>query len=98
MRTESKPHEFTQAIADTLSALKPESGQRFLQTYQEPDSTSIYTHIEHANTFWRLQLGRQSISTTSIRECLLNNCSPEDWLRLFRTTVAPAAVSLNLPQ
>lgn len=98
MRNQPKPHEFTQAMADTLSALNPECSERFMQVYQEPDSDSTYTHIEHANSFWRLQLGRQSISTTNVRECLLNNCSPEDWLRLFRTTVAPAAVSLNLPQ
>ena len=97
MQRSAQPHSITQAMADALSAIRPECAEAFNQCYQQPEGDSVYAHIEHANTFWRLQLGRQSISTTAIRECLLDNCSAEDWVRLFRTKVAPAAASLGLP-
>ncbi len=97
MRRSTQPHAITQMMFSALEAINPQCAAAFNQYYRQPESDSVYTHIEHANTFWRLQLGNHPISTTDIRECLLDNCSAEDWIRLFRTKVAPAAASLGLP-
>lgn len=51
------------------------------------------------NRFWNLQLMNiQDTNTMEERFCLIDNGSPEDWLRLFQTKVIPCLVKHRLPK
>ncbi len=51
------------------------------------------------NRFWNLQLlNIPGTNTMEERFCLIENGSPEDWLRLFQTKVIPCLVKHRLPK
>lgn len=86
------------AVYDALAAHDPESAQRFAQAYGEPTEAAVGHQIAHMNRFWRDQLGEAPVSTIKARECLIDHCELDDWLRLFKTQVVPAICRLQLPQ
>jgi hypothetical protein len=49
------------------------------------------------NAFWRLQLGRLTVDTIGIRECLSDNVCPETWIKDFTRFVVPVIIKNNLP-
>jgi len=53
--------------------------------------------LHDVNRYLRLQLGLLEDSTTAARECLLDDISEKDWLRLFNKHVAPVVARCGLP-
>jgi hypothetical protein len=49
------------------------------------------------NRYWNLQLLCVS-QTVEERFCLIDNGSPEDWLRLFETKIVPCLIQHRLPK
>lgn len=50
------------------------------------------------NRFWNLQLLRiPDCNTVEQRFCLIEDGSPEDWLRLFETKIVPCLIQHRLP-
>lgn len=50
------------------------------------------------NQFWNLQLLSTNANTYEVRYCLIPNGDVQDWLRLFKEKVVPAAVTHRLPR
>jgi len=64
--------------------------QRFESLFmkQHPNWTtgnlpSLTQQIHIVNEFWRMQLGLMSIDTLSVRSCIADNVTVEDWLSNF---------------
>lgn len=55
------------------------------------------TPVSHLNNYLRVQLGMLPCSTVSERECLMDDVSERDWLRLFNKHVAPTIAAYGLP-
>lgn len=55
------------------------------------------TERRQINEYLRLQLGMLPVDTTPQRECLSEDSTDEDYLRLFDTYVAPMIVRHGLP-
>ena len=50
------------------------------------------------NRFWNIQLLNVTTATTmEERFCLIENGTPEDWLRLFETKIVPCLIQHRLP-
>lgn len=86
------------AIYQILASRDPACAAEFSKLYREPADQSIPSQIASANRFWRFHLGTAAVSTTAVRENLIDDCSWEDWLRHFTQDVAPVVVELKLPQ
>lgn len=54
------------------------------------------------NRYWRFELAQlqtnESVDTMNVRYCLVDTGAIPDWLRLFRTDVAPCLVQHDLPR
>lgn len=82
-----------------LAAQCAQTANSFQELYPAPPAEqSVEQQIRHANCFWRQQLGLSGTNTTWVRECLIDDCELQDWLRWFSSVVAPAIVSLGLPK
>jgi hypothetical protein len=51
----------------------------------------------HLNNYLRVQLGMLPCSTVNERECLMDDVTEREWLRLFNKHVAPTIVAYGLP-
>ncbi len=94
----SSPHLITAAIYSALASSNPQSAEAFMRLYREAEDPDPAAQIANANRFWRMQLGSIAYQTVEIRECLIDNCDPMDWVRLFATQVAPTIVAFGLPR
>lgn len=93
----NSPELISAAMYSALAAHDPRCAAAFTQIYQEPADQTVAGQIASANQFWRRQLGVVEVSTTSVRECLVDNIDHHDWCRLFATEVAPVIAALRLP-
>lgn len=98
MNTETGSINVASAIHSALAALSMDAANAFQQLYSAPTGLTVEQQIKHANCFWRQQLGLASVNTTSVRECLMDHCEYQDWIRWFASEVAPAIVGLGLPK
>ena len=92
------PHAITTAMYSALASQDPACAAVFQQLYREPSDPSPQAHIREANQFWRLQLGSVRFCTLDVRACLIDECDPNDWMRLFACEVAPVIVAFHLPR
>lgn len=53
--------------------------------------------LPELNSHLRVQLGMLPCSTVSERECLMDNVTEKEWLRLFNKHVAPTIAAYGLP-
>jgi hypothetical protein len=53
--------------------------------------------LAETNRFLRTQLGMLPCSTTNERECLMDDVTEKEWLRLFNKHVAPTIAAYGLP-
>lgn len=82
-------------MVSTLTIACPTTAAIFPSVYQEPVDQSIEGQIRAANDFWRVKLGYRSDSQSiNAREALVE-CDLENWIRLFRTEVAPRVLKIN---
>lgn len=86
------------AIFSALMSHDPQSARTWDEQYQEPTDQSVQGQIVAANRFWRSQLGTLPISTVDIRDCLVDHCDLQDWLRMFAEQVIPVVLAFGLPQ
>lgn len=86
------------AIFAYLAAFDVNAAQRFRAYYREPIDQSISNQMHCANHFWRTQLITLSVSTVSIRECLVDNIDIDTWLQLMAQSVIPELLRLGLPR
>lgn len=87
-----------------ITAILSESGHKRPADWESrvhPDA--LHVHDEKIqrfliNRYWRETIGALAQETMDIRYCLVEQGSLEDWLRLFRTGVAPCIVENHLPE
>lgn len=92
------PHLITAAMYSALASCSPQAADAFMRHYREAADPDPAAQISHANRFWRLQLGSVPYRTVEVRECLLDDCDPMDWIRMFAAQVAPTIVAFGLPR
>lgn len=86
---------FYDSVVNVLYKRDPSVSQKFQSSYnpqgEQRDS------ISNLNRYLRTQLGQLPVSTIAERECLMDNVSEKEWLRLFTKHVAPTVVAYGLP-
>lgn len=83
------------SVSNVLHKLSPDAAIKFARFYK-PQSNPA-TELFELNRYLRTQLGLLPCSTTNERECLMDNVTEKDWLRLFSKHVAPTIVTYGLP-
>lgn len=82
-----------QAVGDLLADQKPELADNFYAGFH-PGSGDVQPAL---NRYFRLQLANAPVPTLDERECLIDDLSPEQWLKYFKGHVLPTLVRFNLP-
>lgn len=99
MNTQSSLGIVATAMFSALAAQCLNTAQSFQQLYIAPPAEqSVEQQIKHANCFWRQQLGMSLANTIEARECLIDHCDLQDWVRWFSTGVVPTIIALGLPK
>jgi len=84
------------AVGPLWAAKTPNAATRFTRAFScDPETEEA--EIRELNRYWRDQLAALHISTISARTCLVDDVTPKDWLRHFRTLVLPTIVNHDLP-
>jgi hypothetical protein len=65
--------------------------------HHTPSAALNVSPIAHINNYLRVQLGMLPCSTVAERECLMDDVSEREWLRLFNKHVAPTIAAYGLP-
>lgn len=86
------------AVYSALAAQDLNCAQQFAQSYPDLPDEPLHEQVVRMNRYWRDQLGSLNISTTSVRECLVDDCEVQDWIRLFAAEVAPVVCAVGLPR
>lgn len=86
------------AIYSALAAHNIQSAQAWIRLFRDPVNGTVAEQIAAANAFWRLQFAELPYSTTQVRECLIDQVTLNDWLRLFCEHVVPSIITLELPR
>lgn len=84
------------SVVDMLARDNPSAANRFAREFHCQD-TNPSQQVRALNVFWRDQLSSLHTSTISARTCLVDDISPEDWLRHFGQLVLPTIVKHDLP-
>lgn len=92
------PHLITAAMYSALASQDLACATAFQRLYRESNDPSALGQIREANRFWRLQLGSMRVCTLDVRSCLIDDCDPNDWMRLFASEVAPVIAAFHLPR
>lgn len=88
--------EITAAVVELLASGNPSAATRFTRAFHS-NAASEKDEIRDLNRFWRDQLVVLPVSTISARTCLVDEITPRDWLRHFRSLVLPTIVQHDLP-
>lgn len=85
------------SVADAIAVSNPSAAMRFTRGFvqRSDDNAGV---IKELNRYWRDELSRLNISTISARTCLIDNISPEDWLRHFKKLVLEVILDNDLPR
>ena len=84
---------FYDSVLQTLNKHSPDAATKMSQNFNpNPDNA-----LRETNRYLRTQLGMLPCSTTNERECLMDNVSEKEWLRLFNKHVAPTIAAYGLP-
>jgi hypothetical protein len=67
-----------------------------MQAHFSP-SADVPNPVITTNNYLRVQLGMLPCSTVNERECLMDDVTEKDWLRLFNKHVAPTIAAYGLP-
>lgn len=86
---------FYDSVVQCLNKHSADAATKLAQHYQPPAEPA--TQLSEVNRYLRTQLGMLPCSTVSERECLMDNVSERDWLRLFNKHIAPTIVAYGLP-
>ncbi|MNV32362.1 hypothetical protein D3C71_1236980 [compost metagenome] len=86
---------FFQSVVQSLSKHSSDAADKLHRFYQ-PAQTPEH-QVSHLNNYLRVQLGMLPCSTVSERECLMDDVSEREWLRLFNKHVAPTIAAYGLP-
>jgi hypothetical protein len=85
------------SVADAIAVSNPAAAMRFTRAFvQRSDDTPGV--LRELNRYWRDELSRLNISTISARTCLIDDISPEDWLRHFKKLVLEVILDNDLPR
>lgn len=98
-----QPRSLALELAILLDAFNPQLGNAWRSLYAEPADHSEAIQICWINRFWRDQLTFLEMSSTGIdtrgaRECLIDQITFNDWLRLFQAHVIPFVLTHSLPR
>lgn len=83
-------------VSDLIAQQDAEAANRFNHHFRSAGSDSS-TEIVELNRYWRGELGKVAVNTTSERECLIDRIAPQDWFRHFQNQVLPTIVRFQLP-
>lgn len=84
-----------ESVVSSLNKLSPDAATKFAQHYNP--AMLVQEQIPHLNRYLRIQLGLLPVNTIAERECLMDDVSQKEWLRLFNKHVAPTIVAYGLP-
>ncbi|MNM78159.1 hypothetical protein D3C81_900490 [compost metagenome] len=82
---------FIESVITAIHKRNPDVAIKFQRNYRSGPSLS------NMNGYLRTQLGLLPVNTTNERECLMDNVTEKEWLRLFSKHVAPTIVAYGLP-
>lgn len=81
-------------LADILGSYNLKAERAWVEHFHPNPNLPLRRQV---NEYLRLQLGRMPVDTTSQRECLSDHTPTPDYLRHFRTHVAPLIARHGLP-
>lgn len=84
---------FYDSVLQTLNKHSPDAAAKMAQNFNPNPATAL----AETNRYLRTQLGMLPCSTTNERECLMDNVTEKEWLRLFNKHVAPTIAAYGLP-
>lgn len=84
---------FYDSVLQCLNKHSTDAANKMAQ-YFTPNPANALPEV---NRYLRTQLGMLPCSTTNERECLMDNVTEKEWLRLFNKHVAPTIVAYGLP-
>lgn len=84
---------FVDLVVQCLNKHSPDAASKFQQHFVAPATNPIMA----INNYLRVQLGMLACSTVNERECLMDDVSEREWLRLFNKHVAPTIAAYGLP-
>ncbi len=83
------------SVVTSINKRSPDCATKFVAHYQ-PTPVQADALI-HMNRYLRMQLGLMPVPTIQERECLMDNVSEKEWLRLFNKHVVQTIVTYGLP-
>jgi hypothetical protein len=86
---------FFDSVVQCLSKHSNDAANKLSQ--HTPGAAVNVNPVTHLNNYLRVQLGQLSCSTIAERECLMDDVSEREWLRLFNKHVAPTIAAYGLP-
>lgn len=82
---------FFESVVQCLSKHSNDAANKLSQHAPAPGN------LNGINNYLRVQLGMLPCSTVNERECLMDDVSEREWLRLFNKHVAPTIAAYGLP-
>lgn len=82
---------FYDSVVQCLNKHSTDAATKLVQHYPP-----LGQQIPDFNRYLRTQLGMLPCSTATERECLMDDVSEKEWLRLFNKHVAPTIVAYGL--
>lgn len=83
------------SVISSLNKRSSDVATKFVKHYQP---TPVVTDQQvHLNRYLRMQLGLLPVNTIQERECLMDDVSEKEWIRLFNKHVVQTIVTYGLP-
>lgn len=87
----------TSQVADLIAQQDADAAHRFNMRFPNQSANDCTSEIIDLNRYWRSELGKVAVNTTSERECLIDMIAPQDWFRHFQNQVLPTILRFQLP-
>lgn len=100
MNRHFETEDLVKAVSDMIAREDTAAADRFDHEFQKQfrvRGSESQEAIVALNRYWRIELGRLPVNTTSERECLIDQIAPRDWLRHFQSSVLPTILRFELP-
>lgn len=86
---------FFDSVVQCLNKHSPDAADKLTRHYAP--NPVVKNQVPELNNYLRVQLGMLPCSTVHERECLMDDISEREWVRLFNRHIAPTIVAYGLP-
>lgn len=97
----SVDHSVTLAVTNMIASYAPQllvAWEVLCRDRILPDVTNNSNEIVALNRFWRREFGALPFCTISLRMCLDDQMSPQDWIYNFNKYLLPVIIRHSLPK